>query len=81
MSKPLEKEFKYFIENKDNLVKKYNGRYIVIKDRKVIGDYDSEVEAIQKTSKDESLGTFLVQKCTLDTENYKQTYHSRVIFS
>ena len=81
MSKPLEKEFKYFIENKDNLVKKYNGKYIVIKDRKVIGDYDSEIEAIQKTSKDESLGTFLVQKCTLDNENYKQTYHSRVIFS
>jgi len=81
MSKPLEKEFKYFIENKDNLVKKYNGKYIVIKDRKVIGDYDSEIEAIQKTSKDESLGTFLVQKCTLGNENYKQTYHSRVIFS
>jgi hypothetical protein len=80
MSKPLEKEFKYFIENKDSLVKKYNDKYIVIKNRKVIGVYDSEIEAIQGASENESLGTFLVQKCTLNNENYTQTYHSRVIF-
>ena len=80
MSKPLEKEFKYYIENRDDLAKKYNDKYVVIKDRKVIGVYDSEITAIQETSKNESLGTFLVQECTLDNEYFKQTYHSRVIF-
>ena len=80
MSKPLEKEFKYYLDNQDELVKKYKGKVIAIKNQKVIGVYDSEITAIQETSKNESLGTFLVQKCTLDKENYKQTYHSRVIF-
>jgi len=81
MSKPLEKEFKYYLDNQDELVKKYKGKVIAIKNQKVIGVYDSEITAIQETSKNESLGTFLVQKCTLDKENYKQTYHSRVVFS
>lgn len=81
MSKPLEKEFRYYLDNQDELVKKYKGKVIAIKNQKVIGVYDSEITAIQETSKNESLGTFLVQKCTLDKENYKQTYHSRVVFS
>lgn len=81
MTRPLEKEFRYYLDNQEELVKKYNEKVIVIKNQKVIGVYDSEIIAIQETSKNESLGTFLVQKCTLDNENYKQTYHSRVVFS
>jgi len=80
MSKPLEKEFKYYIENQNKLVKKYNNKYVVIKNKKVIGVYDSEAEAVQETSKNEPLGTFLVQKCTPGKESYTQTYHSRVSF-
>lgn len=64
MSKPLEKEFRYYIKNQNKLVKQYNNKYITIKNQKVIGIYDSEVEAVQETSKNEPLGTFLVQKCT-----------------
>ena len=81
MSKPLEKEFKYYIKNQNRLVKKYNGEVIVIKNEKVIGVYDSVAEAVQKTSKKEQMGTFLVQKCTPGKEGYTQTYHSRVSFT
>ena len=81
MSKPLEKEFKYYIKNQNRLVKKYNGEVIVIKNEKVIGVYDSEAEAVKETSKKETLGTFLVQKCTPGKESYTRTYHSRVIFT
>jgi len=70
MSKPLEKEFKYYLDNQAKLIKKYNRKIIVIKNQKVIGVYDSEVEAVQETSKDETLGTFLVQKCTLGEKDY-----------
>lgn len=80
MPKKLEKEFKYYVDHQDELVKKYNGKYIVIKDLKVIGSYDSEIEAIESTSKDHELGTFLVQKCEPGSESYTQTYHSRVAF-
>jgi hypothetical protein len=80
MLKPLEIEFKYYLEHQDELVKKYNGRIIVIKGQSVIGDYDSEITAIEETSKNHELGTFLVQKCEPGTKSYSQTYHSRAIF-
>lgn len=80
MTKPLEKEFKYYIEHQDELVKKYKGKHIVIKGKKVIGSYNSDIEAVEETSKSEKLGTFLIQKCEPGKDNYTQTYHSRVAF-
>ena len=77
----LEKEFKYFVDNQKELVKKYNGRYIVIKDEKVIGDYASEIDAYTQTQKEHELGTFLIQLCIPGEDTFTQTYHSRVIFA
>ena len=76
----LKKQFGYYIDNQDELVKKYNGKFIVIKDCAVIGAYDDELEAITETSKKYELGTFLVQKCIPGSEGYTQTFHSRVSF-
>lgn len=80
MSKKLEKEFKYYLNHQDQLVEKYNGKFIVIKDCKLIGAFDSELEAINKTAEMYEVGTFLVQKCEPGSESYTQTYHSRVAF-
>ena len=77
----LEKEFRYYLEHQDELVEKYNGKFIVIKNREVIGAFDSELEAIDKTAEKHELGTFLVQKCEPGRESYTQTYHSRVTFA
>ena len=74
----LKKEFNYYLEHQDEFVKEYNGKFIVIKDCEVIGAFDSELEAINKTSEKYELGTFLVQKCEPGRESYSQTYHSRV---
>jgi hypothetical protein len=82
MNKPrsvLEKEFEFYLKNQDELAQKYNGKYIVIKNSQVIGVFDSEIEAVEKTSLNDELGTFLVQKCELGKESYTQTYHSRVV--
>ena len=79
--KKLEKEFKYYLEHQDELVKKYNGKFIVIKDCQVIGAFDSELEAVEKTAEKHELGTFLVQKCEPGSESYTQTYHSRAVFA
>ena len=76
----LGKEFNYYLEHQEELVKKYNGKFLVIKDCNVIGAYDSELEAVEKTAKEHELGTFLVQKCEPGSESYTQTYHSRVAF-
>ena len=78
MAEKLEKEFQYYLDHQDELVKEYDGKFIVIKAGKVIGTFDSELEAIQKTSVRYELGTFLVQKCESGSESYTATYHSRV---
>jgi hypothetical protein len=77
--KPLEREFHYYLAHQDELVREYNGKYIVIQNTTVLGAYDSEWEAVQETTKQgHALGTFFVQKCEPELE--VQTYHSRVRF-
>lgn len=80
MSYDLTKELNYYIENQDELVAKYSGKVLAIKGLTVIGVYDDDFEAVEQTSKDHELGTFLVQRCGEGTENYSQTYHTRVAF-
>jgi hypothetical protein len=77
----LEKEFKYYIDNQSELVKKYNGKVIVIKGENVIGVYNNEIEAYNETIKTNSLGTFLIQPCSPGEESFTQTFHSRIIFA
>lgn len=74
----LEKEFNYYLEHQNELVKEYDGKFIVIKGNKVLGAFSSEIEAINKTVEKHELGTFLVQKCEPGRASYTQTYHSRV---
>lgn len=81
MTSPLEKEFKYYLEKQAELVKKYNGKVLVIKNCEVIGVYNSEQEALVETTKQHELGTFLVQKCEPGTESSTQTFNSRVAFA
>ena len=77
----LEKEFDYFIAHQKELSEKYAGKYIVIKGHKILGAYSDILEAVEKTSKHEKLGTFLVQKCESGKEIYTQTYQSGVEFA
>lgn len=70
----LEKEFDYYVEHQEELVNKYDGKVVVIKDQKVIGIFNSEIEAITETKKEHELGTFFVQRCGPGEENYTQTF-------
>ena len=81
MSKPLEKEFNYYLKNQTRLVRKYKGKHIVIKDQRVIGKYRSTLDALEKTSTKHKPGTFLIQKCTPGNKDYTRYFHSRVSFA
>jgi hypothetical protein len=77
----LKKEFEYYLANQEELVKKYNGKHLVIKDEQVIGAYDDQAEAYDTASAKYEAGTFLIQLCTPGNEAYTQTFHSRVTFA
>lgn len=74
----LKIEFDYYKENQDELVRKYQGKFLVIKDRQVQGVYDSEIEAYQAAQKKFILGSFLIQLVKPGEGSYTQTFYSRV---
>ncbi|MBU0607077.1 MAG: hypothetical protein KKI08_04285 [Armatimonadetes bacterium] len=62
-TRPLEREFQYFLDHQKELVARYRGKVLVIKDEQVIGTYDTALEAVRETSQEHEPGTFLVQEC------------------
>lgn len=81
MANALEKEFKFYLNHQDEMVKKYDGKVVVIKDGVVLGSYDDELDAVTETRKDHTLGTFLVQRVSPGADAYSQTFRSRAVFS
>jgi hypothetical protein len=77
----LDKEFKYFVDHQDELVKKYEGRFIVIVDESVVGAYSSDAEAYVEATKTRKPGTFLIQHCIPGATAYRQSFHSRAVFT
>ena len=74
----LEKEFQYYLDHQDELIKKYDGQYIVIVGDKVVGSYDMQRQAYDETIKEHEEGTFLIQYCSPGEESYSHVFHSRV---
>jgi hypothetical protein len=81
MDSPLKDDFRYYIEHQKEMLEKYAGKVVAIKGQKVLGVFDSELEAIAQTQKEHKLGTFLVQRIEPGTSGHTQTFHSRVAFS
>jgi len=77
----LQKQLDYFKSYQDELVKKYEGKFLVIKDQEIQGVYNTEIEAYTDAKKKFELGTFLIQQCLPGQESYTQTFHSRVALS
>lgn len=81
MESPLKREFEYYLANQDELVRKYNGQFVVIKDGEVHGSYRDQLTAVSDASKRFAIGTFLVQRVAPGTAAHSQTFHSRVSFA
>ena len=75
----LEREFEFYLKRQEELVSEYQGKFVVIRDCQVVGAYEDEIEAIEKTALRFPLGSFLVQKCEPGAENYTQIFHSPVV--
>ena len=81
MKKDLLEDHRYFINNRETLVSKYNGQYITIADCAIIGNYATESEALAETIKTHKLGTFIVKKCVPQADETPIVFHSRVSFA
>ena len=73
-----DKNFEYFQMNRNELCKKYLNKYLIIKDEKVFGAYETFEEALN-VAKDIEAGTYIIQRCEKDEEI--QIFHTRVRFN
>ena len=64
----LEEEFRYYLDNQDELGKKYSGRVVIIVGENVVGDYSNYEEALFEARKKYKGGTFLIQECTVEDD-------------
>lgn len=63
-------DFQWFIDNYQSLFSQFGNSYLAIKDKKVIGTYDSFAEAVKKTAESHPLGSFIVQQCNGSASAY-----------
>jgi len=57
----LEREISYYEKNKKKFREMYAGKYIVIRDREVIGVYDTHMEAYDSAVAEYEVGTFMIK--------------------
>lgn len=76
----LDKEYKFYRENQSDFIKKYKGKFLLIKGEQVVGAFDTREEAYNNAVQQYKLGTFLIQECIKDDKEVTQTFHSRVTF-
>lgn len=76
----LDKEYKFYLKNQADLVKKYKGKFLIIKDEKIVGVFGTREEAYNSAIAQYKLGTFLIQECLESGKNVTQTFNSRVAF-
>ncbi len=76
----LDKEFKFYKDNQEQLVSEYDGKYIVVVGTEVVGVYNTQLEAYFGAKDKYELGSFLIQLCTSGEESYTQVFHSRATF-
>ena len=81
MTESLLKEFEYFRKVHQDLVEKYDGRFVVIHDCTVVKDFEDEMDAVDWALKSFEPRTFIVQFVAPGDSAYTQNFHSRVAFS
>ena len=75
----LDKNYKYFKRNYEELKKQYVNKYVIIVDEEVIHSCSNLDDAIEYVKNLEA-GKYIVQKVAENPDDLIQTFHSRVRF-
>jgi hypothetical protein len=71
-------DYKYFLDNTADLFKQYGAAYLAIKDKTVLGTYQTFDTALEHTLKEQKLGTFIIQECLEDKAKSTVTFQANV---
>ena len=78
LSQSQKDDFEWFVSNYQDLFNKYGKTYLVIKNKKVIGTYDTFADAVYATEDKEPDCTYIIQYCD-GTESAYTNYVMPVI--
>ena len=76
----LDKNFKYYLDHQEEILKKFEGKVVIIKDEAVINNFDNYNDAYFYAKSYLEEGTYILQRCSSGNQDYSQTFHSRVVF-
>ena len=79
MNEALRKEFKDYLAHQGDIVAKYNGRVIALKDGVVLGDFDSAGTAMLDLQDSHPLGTYLIQRVSPGDKDTTVSVYSPVV--
>ena len=70
----LRDEFQFYLDNQDEMVEKYDGKVVIVKDSEILGTFEDEVSAFTEAIKRHERGTFLIQRVSRGSEAYTATF-------
>ena len=76
----IKENFQFYLDNQEDLVKRFDGRVLVIHNLEVAGDFDSTGEAYVFGVKNYGEGSFLIQRCSPGEKDYTAVYNSQAVF-
>lgn len=72
-------DFDYFVSNYQELYNQYGHKFLAIKNKEILGAFDSVLEAINSLSSKYEIGTYIIQECTGDDSAYRTTIMRLII--
>ena len=76
MTKPLEKEYEFYLKIREELAQKDDGRFVAIKGEEVLGIYDDYLQAANTVYVEHERGTVLMQQISKDANTLVVTLHT-----
>lgn len=65
-----EADYKWFLDHFSDLYQEYGHTFLAIKNKTIIGVYDTYADGVKNAMQKEPLGTFIVQECGPDESAY-----------
>jgi fibrillarin-like rRNA methylase len=75
-----DQDFEYFIQNMGSFYEQYGHKFLAIKNKNILGAYDSFNIALDETLKNNDVGTFIIQECFKNREESVNHFQGNVIF-
>jgi hypothetical protein len=76
-----DQDFEYFLQNMESLYGKYGHKFIAIKNKNILGSYDTFNGAVDETLKNESVGSFIIQECFKNQQEAVNQFQGNVHFA